>query len=97
MMVVSILPTDVNKSFSEHAIRSLSDGPVDEGISDMAKGCEKCSKYIRSICCNMNTTESDWFKQCIKEIGHCDGHLLLERFLRIFRAFNPDYTMGAEL
>jgi hypothetical protein len=87
MMVVSILPADVNKSFSEHAIRSLSDGPIDEGISDaandVAKGCKKCGEYIRSICCNMNTTESDWFKQCVKEIGHCDGHLMLERFLRI--------------
>lgn len=58
--------------------------------------CKKCSHYIREICYHMEPIESDWFRQCVVEIEQCDGHPLLERFLRIYRAFNLDYPIGAE-
>ena len=76
-MNYSILSADSNKLFGctvEHVVTS----------------CNTCSKYINEICHAMEPTEANWFGQCVLEIGQCDGHVILERFLRIYRAFNPE-------
>jgi hypothetical protein len=44
----------------------------------------------------MEPRESVWFRQCVVEIEQSDGHLMLERFLRIYKAFNFDYATSAE-
>ena len=57
-------------------------------VADVVTGCNTCGKYIKEICYTMEPIESNWFRQCLLEIEQYDGHVVLERFLRIYRAFN---------
>lgn len=50
-------------------------------------GCHKCTTYIEEICCKMAASESQWFRRCLAEIEQSDGHVILERFLRLYRMF----------
>lgn len=73
-MNYSILSADSNKLFGYT-------------VEYVVTGCNTCSNYISEICHTMEPTEADWFRQCVLEIWQYDGHMILERFLRIFRAF----------
>ena len=82
-MNYSILSADCNKPFGGK-------------VADVITNCNTCSKYIKEICYTMGPTESDWFKQCILEIEQYNGHVILERFLRIYRAFNLGYVKDSQ-
>ncbi len=49
--------------------------------------CKKCVLYMKSVLHNMSPNEANWFQECAAEIELNDGHLILERFLRLYRAF----------
>lgn len=72
-MNYNILSADSNKPF---------------GCTVAVTGCNTCRKYIKEICYTMGPIESNWFRQCLLEIEQYNGHVVLERFLRIYRAFN---------
>jgi hypothetical protein len=75
-MNYDILSTDSNKPFGST-------------VADLVTSCNTCSKYIKEICLTLEPAGSNWFRQCVLEIDQHDGHVILERFLRIYRAFNP--------
>jgi hypothetical protein len=49
--------------------------------------CLSCSQLLDSICLTVAPNEADWFRRCIVEIEDHDGHLILERFLRLYWVF----------
>jgi hypothetical protein len=40
----------------------------------------------------MAPKEADWFRRCILEIEQYDGHLILERFLRLYLMFRREHN-----
>lgn len=56
--------------------------------AEVVPGCNTCRRYITEICYTMEPIESNWFRQCLLAIEQYNGHVVLERFLRIYRAFN---------
>jgi hypothetical protein len=47
--------------------------------------CSECSWLLDSIYLTMaSKEEADWFRRCVVEIREHDGHLIVERFLRLY-------------
>jgi hypothetical protein len=38
----------------------------------------------------MTPKDADWFRRCAVEIEEHDGHLIMERFLRLYQALYGD-------
>ena len=50
--------------------------------------CSNCSQLLDSIRLTMAPKEAVSFMQCIVEIEEFDGHLIAERFLRLYSALH---------
>jgi hypothetical protein len=75
----------------KYTYESLLNSTLDRRLSGTAvneiTSCHKCTIYIEEICCKMAPSERQWFRRCLAEIEQSDGHVILERFLRLYRMF----------
>ena len=46
--------------------------------------CNTCNGILDSICRRMKPFEAKWFSRSVVEIQEHDGHLICERFLRLY-------------
>lgn len=71
--------------------------PFDNHSSYPILGCLTCKRLIDLVCINMSPKENCWFRGCVKEIEHYDGHMILERFLRLYLVlYNCNNSLGVK-